>query len=80
MQIEIIGMGCPACNKLYENARKAASQSGIDVKVIKVDDLDRIAASGILSLPALVIDGVLRVSGRNLAVDEILRLIKENSR
>jgi len=80
MQIEIIGAGCPACTKLYENARKAASQSGIDVKVTKVDDIDRIVASGILNLPALVIDGVVRVSGRNLAVDEIFRLIKENSR
>lgn len=80
MQIEIIGMGCPACNQLYENTRKAASQSGVDVKVVKVDDLDRIAESGILSLPALVINGAVRVSGRNLAVDEIIRLIKENSR
>ena len=41
MKIEILGMGCSNCNKLYQNALEAAKQSGKEVEVTKVEDIQK---------------------------------------
>ncbi len=76
MKIEILGSCCSNCEKLYQNALDAVKQSGKEVEVLKVDDLQKIMAYGVLSTPALVVDGVVKVSGKLLKVKEIKELIK----
>ncbi len=76
MKIEILGMGCSNCNKLYENALEAVKQSGKEVEVVKVEDLQTIMDYGVMSTPALVIDGVVKVKGKVPKVKEIMDLIK----
>ncbi len=76
MKIEILGMGCSNCNKLYENALEAVRQSGKEVEVLKVEDLQTIMDYGVMSTPALVIDGVVKVKGKVPKVKEIKDLIK----
>ncbi len=76
MKIEILGACCSNCEKLYQNALDAVKQSGKEVEVVKVDDLQKIMSYGVLSTPALVIDGVVKVSGKLLKVKEIKELIK----
>ena len=44
MKIEILGMGCPKCTKLYEHARSAVSELGIEAEVLKVEDINKITA------------------------------------
>jgi small redox-active disulfide protein 2 len=76
MKIEILGMGCSNCSKLYQNALEAVKQSGKDVEVIKVEDIQKIMAYGVMSTPALVVDGVVKAKGKVSRVDEIKELIK----
>ena len=76
MKIEILGMGCSNCNKLYQNALEAVKQSGKEVDVLKVDDIQTIMDYGVMSTPALVIDGVVKVKGKVPKVEEIKELIK----
>ncbi len=76
MKIEILGMGCSNCNKLYQNALEAVRQSGKEVEVLKVEDLQIIMDYGVMSTPALVIDGVVKVKGKVPKVKEIMELIK----
>jgi len=76
MKIEVLGMGCSNCNKLYENALEAVKQAGKEIEVAKVDDIKKIMAYGVLSTPALVIDGVVKVAGKVPKVDEIKGWIK----
>ncbi len=76
MKIEILGSCCSNCEKLYQNALDAVKQSGKEIEVIKVDDLQKIMSYGVLSTPSLVIDGVVKVSGKLLKVKEIKELIK----
>jgi small redox-active disulfide protein 2 len=76
MKIEILGMGCANCNKLYQHSVEAARLSGKQVEVIKVEDLQKIMAYGVLSTPALAIDGVVKVAGKIPKVDEIRGWIK----
>jgi small redox-active disulfide protein 2 len=64
MKIEVLGIGCVRCKKVYENALKAVEESGKDVQVAKVEDIRKITAYGVLSVPALVIDGVVKAAGK----------------
>jgi small redox-active disulfide protein 2 len=76
MKIEILGMGCANCKKLYENAVKAAKLSGKEAEVVKVEDIQKIMSYGVLSTPALVIDGVVKVAGKLPKIEEIEKWIK----
>lgn len=76
MKIEVLGMGCANCKKLYENAVEAAKLSGKEVEVVKVEDIQKIMSYGVLSTPALVIDGVVKVAGKLPKIEEIRKWIK----
>ena len=76
MKIEVLGMGCANCNKLYQNALDAVKMSGKEIEVTKVEDIKKIMGYGVLSTPALVIDGVVKVAGKVPKAEEINRWIK----
>ena len=63
MKIEILGMGCSNCNKLFQNALEAVKQSGREVEVVKVEDIQKIMAYGVMSTPGVVIDGTVVHAG-----------------
>lgn len=75
MKIEILGMGCPKCKQLFENAQKAVGETGIDAELVKVEDMDKITEYGIMTTPALAVDGVVKVAGKVSTVDEIKSLL-----
>ena len=76
MKIEILGTGCSKCKTLEENAKKAIAQIGGFHEVKKVEDIVEIMNYGVMSTPALVVDGVVKSSGKVLSVDEIIDIIK----
>ncbi|NMC73139.1 MAG: thioredoxin family protein [Geobacteraceae bacterium] len=71
MKIEILGTGCAKCKKLYENTLEAVKQSGKEAQVTKVEDIKQIASYGVMSTPAVVVDGVVKSSGKLLSPEEI---------
>jgi small redox-active disulfide protein 2 len=76
MKIEVLGMGCSNCNKLYQNVVEAVKLSGKEAEVTKVEDIKTIMSYGVLSTPALVIDGLVKVAGKVPKVEEIKEWIK----
>ena len=79
MKIEILGMGCPKCKKLYENAQAAVKDLGVEAEIIKVEDIVKITEYGVLATPALVIDGEVKAAGRIPTYDEIKELISDKT-
>ena len=75
MRIQILGAGCPKCKKLAENAETAAKTLGIDYKIEKVTEIDRILEFGVMMTPALVIDGKVKSSGSVPSVDDIAKIL-----
>jgi len=71
MKIEILGTGCPKCKLLEENARKALAEAGKKAEVVKVTDISKIMEYGVMSTPAIVIDGKVKSYGRVNVVSEI---------
>ncbi|MDZ4168635.1 MAG: thioredoxin family protein [Coriobacteriia bacterium] len=76
MEIKVLGPGCANCNKLEDATRKAVEKAGIDATIEKVSDLQEIMGYGVMSTPALVIDGELRVAGRVPSVDDLVALLQ----
>jgi small redox-active disulfide protein 2 len=76
MKIEVLGMGCANCDKLYRHALEAVKLSGKKIEVIKVEDIQKIMAYGVLSAPALVIDGKVKAAGKVPKVEQIKEWIK----
>jgi len=76
MRIEVLGVGCPKCVKMYEATVQAVAQAGCEAEVQKVYDPAEIARYGVYAFPALVVDGVVRSTGKLLAPDAIARLLE----
>ena len=76
MKIEILGTGCAKCKTLEENAKQAIAQIGGFHEVKKVEDIVEIMNYGVMSTPALVVDGKVKSSGKTLTSNEIIELLK----
>ena len=74
--IKVLGTGCPKCNQTMNIVQEAISQSGTDAQVEKVDDIMKILEYDVMTTPAVVVDGEVRVRGRVPKVDEILDFLK----
>jgi small redox-active disulfide protein 2 len=62
--IQIVGMGCPKCGKLFELTDVTAKELGFPYKIEKVYDVDKIVAMGVMVTPALIVDGVVKAAGK----------------
>ena len=75
MKIEVLGTGCAKCKTLYENVQKALEESGKEAEIVKVEDIPSIMKYGVMSTPALVIDGQVKFSGKLASAAEIKRML-----
>lgn len=77
MKIQALGCGCPKSVKNYEAVVEAAKELDIKDEVEFYKDSDGILAMGIMSTPALVIDGKVYSMGRVLNVKQAKELIEK---
>ena len=75
--VKILGTGCRKCNRLYEEAEKAIRESGVESSLTKVEKLDEIASYGVMSTPALVVDGRVKSTGSIPKASRIAEWIRE---
>lgn len=75
MLLEILGSGCAKCKKLEELTKEAVGELGVNALVNHVTDIKVIMNYGVMTTPALVVDGVVKVAGKVPSKDEIKKLI-----
>jgi len=75
MKIEILGMGCAICNKLEDTVRLAIKEMGIDAEIDHVKDIKKIMSYGVMTTPALVIDGEVKVAGKIPTLTDIKQML-----
>ena len=76
MEIKVLGTGCASCKALFANAQQAVAELGIEATVVKEEDLMKIMAYNVMSLPALVVDEKVVSKGRKLSVEEVKALLR----
>lgn len=75
--IKVLGGGCARCHELTENAKSALTELGISEEVELITDYSVIASYGVMSTPALVIDGKVVAYGRVLKKEDVITLLKD---
>lgn len=75
MEIKVLGTGCASCKALYATVETAVAEMGLDARVMKEEDLMEIMKYNVMSMPALVVDGVVISSGRKLTIGEVKKLL-----
>ena len=74
-KLQILGTGCPKCEKLAERTEAAAQALGIDYELEKVTDINAIMGFGVMMTPALAIDGEVKAVGKVLSAEDIQKLL-----
>lgn len=75
--VKILGSGCAKCNELEANTKAALEQLGMDSAIDHVTDFAKIAAYGVMSTPALVVDGKVVAYGKVLKTEEVVKILQK---
>jgi small redox-active disulfide protein 2 len=70
-KIQVLGTGCAKCKQLFDLTEQAAKSSGIEYQIEKVTEIQKIMQFGVMSTPALVVDGEVKVSGKVPSIEQI---------
>ncbi len=76
MKIQICGPGCASCAKAEQVVKEAIAEAGVAVEVEKVVDFAEMAKLGVLSTPAVVVDGEVKCVGKVPAKNEVLSWVR----
>lgn len=75
--IKVLGSGCTKCNELEAATKEALEKLGIDETIEHVTDFAQIAAYGVMTTPALVVDGKVVSYGKVLKTEEVIEILKK---
>lgn len=75
--IKVLGSGCAKCDQLEAATKAALEQLGMDATIDHVTDFSQIAAYGVMTTPALVVDGKVVSYGKVLKTDEVVEILKK---
>lgn len=75
MDIKVLGTGCTKCKKLEQMTRDMAAELGLDANIEKEEDIYKIMQAGVMTTPALVIDGEVVLKGKLPSTKELRELL-----
>lgn len=76
MDIKILGPGCKNCILLYKMTTQALQELNLEATLEKVEDYSQIASFGVISTPALVVNGKVVLSGRVPTASHLREIIQ----
>lgn len=79
IQLLVLGAGCSKCDQLYTATEQAAREAGLPYELTKVNDLRQMMALRIMTTPALVVNGSVKVTGRVPGKEELKQILKSAS-
>ena len=75
MKFQVLGSGCAKCKTLAQHTEAAAQALGLYYELEKVTDMNAIIDAGVMSTPALAVNGDVKSTGKVLSVEEIKKLL-----
>ena len=76
-RVKVLGSGCAKCNALEAATKAALEQLGMDTTIEHVTDFSKIAAYGVMTTPALVVDGKVVSYGKVLKTEEVVAILNK---
>ena len=77
-KLQVLGPGCPRCNRLAELTEEAARSVGLDYKLEKITDIQRLAEYGIMMTPVLMVDGEVKIAGKVPSLKELTKILSQH--
>lgn len=74
---KVLGSGCKKCQTLETNVRQACEETALNAAVEHVTDFSQIANYGVMSTPALVLNGEVISAGKVLSAEDVKVIIQE---
>lgn len=75
MEVKVLGPGCAKCKTTFQVIEKVIKESNLDVKLTKVDDIKEMMSYNIMTTPAVVVDGEVRMKGQVPSESDVKRLL-----
>lgn len=75
--IKVLGSGCEKCNALEKATKEALEELGVNVPIDHVTDFAKIAAYGVMTTPALVVDEKVVSYGKVLKKQDVIDVLKK---
>ncbi len=75
IKFQVLGSGCAKCKTLGQHAEAAAKVLGLEYELEKVTDMNAIIDAGVMTTPALAVDGEVKSAGKVLSVEDIKKLL-----
>ena len=75
--VKVLGSGCAKCHALEDATRAALAELNMDTTIEHVTDFSQIATYGVMTTPALVVDGKVVSYGKVMKKDEAKTLIQK---
>lgn len=75
MEIKVLGPGCAKCRAAYAAIGKVVEENGLDVTLTKVEDIMELLDYNVMTTPAVVVDGAVRIKGYVPSESEIRKLL-----
>lgn len=75
MEVKVLGPGCAKCKTTFQVIEKVIKENNLDVKLTKVDDIMEMMSYNIMTTPAVVVDGELKMKGQVPSESDVKRLL-----
>ena len=75
MEIKVLGSGCAKCKTTYEMIEKIVKENQLDATLSKVEDIVELLNYGIMTTPAIVVDGQVKLKGHVPTESEIKKIL-----
>lgn len=75
MEVKVLGPGCAKCKTTFQVIEKVIKENSLDVKLTKVDDIMEMMSYNIMTTPAVVVDGEVKMKGQVPSESDVKRLL-----
>lgn len=74
-EVKVLGPGCAKCKETYKVVERVITENNLDIKLSKIEDIVEIMNYNIMTTPAVVVDGTVRIKGHVPTSDEVKKVL-----
>lgn len=75
MEVKVLGPGCAKYKTTFQVIEKVIKENNLDVELTKVDDIMEMMSYNIMTTPAVVVDGEVKMKGQVPSESDVKRLL-----
>lgn len=74
-EVLVLGPGCAKCKETYKVVERVIAENQLSVKLSKIEDIVEMMNYNIMSTPAVVVDGIVKIKGHVPTAEEVKKVL-----